>query len=114
MPSGNRVGTDLTGTVSRANRDGIRIVDAPNNTIGSVTGTTLGGACTGGCNLISGNGRWRSDHGDDRVRQPHRLQLCRAERAGTACDQKRGNAILLFNTQQNTIGKPLWIASSCG
>ena len=53
---GNFIGTDITGSVAIANgEDGVRMLGAPNNTIGGTEGTTLGGACTGACNLISGN-----------------------------------------------------------
>jgi len=36
---------------------GILINGSPNNVIGGTTGVTPGGACTGDCNVISGNGR---------------------------------------------------------
>jgi hypothetical protein len=59
---GNYIGTNAAGTASVANRKmGIGIGPSPgdigarNNTIGGTTGTTPGGACTGSCNLISGN-----------------------------------------------------------
>ncbi len=54
---GNYIGTDITGTLARPNRDGIRIDESPNNMIGAAAGTTFAGPCTGGCNLISGNFR---------------------------------------------------------
>jgi uncharacterized repeat protein (TIGR01451 family)/CSLREA domain-containing protein len=58
---GNYIGTDVTGTGDLGNLDvGVYIIgladDADSNTIGGTTGTTPGGACTGACNLISGNG----------------------------------------------------------
>ncbi len=54
---GNYIGTNAAGTSSVANTaDGILIVQAPNNTIGGTNSVTPGGACTGDCNLISGNG----------------------------------------------------------
>lgn len=58
---GNYIGTNIAGTADGAfgtngNRhNGVRIEDASNNTVGGTTGTTPGGACTGACNLISGN-----------------------------------------------------------
>lgn len=53
---GNYIGTDKSGTAAIPNADGIHIDSgSSNNTIGG-TGGTPGGACTGTCNLISGNG----------------------------------------------------------
>jgi hypothetical protein len=54
---GNFIGTNVTGTQSRGNEEaGVLVhVGASGNTIGGTTGTTPGGACTGACNLISGN-----------------------------------------------------------
>jgi parallel beta-helix repeat protein len=55
--TGNHVGTDASGTYALGNwADGILITSAPNNTVGGTTGVTPGGACTGACNLTSGNG----------------------------------------------------------
>ena len=61
--AGNYVGTDSSGTSVIGNvGDGILLNNAQgigtmtNNTIGGSTGTTPGGACTGTCNLVSGNG----------------------------------------------------------
>jgi CSLREA domain-containing protein len=53
---GNYIGTDTTGESSGGNQgSGIVVTNSPNNTLGGTTGTTPGGACTGSCNLISGN-----------------------------------------------------------
>lgn len=53
---GNIVGANVAGTASVSNNgDGILINQSPNNTVGGVTGTSPGGACTGACNLVSGN-----------------------------------------------------------
>jgi parallel beta-helix repeat protein len=55
--AGNHVGTDASGSYSIANwADGILLTNAPNNIVGGTTGVTPGGACTGDCNLTSGNG----------------------------------------------------------
>jgi hypothetical protein len=55
--AGNHVGTDATGSYSVGNwADGILLTNAPNNTVGGTNGVTVGGACTGDCNLSSGNG----------------------------------------------------------
>ena len=53
--AGNFIGTDASGTVAMSNGDvGINASNM-NETIGGIAGTTPGGACTGDCNLISGN-----------------------------------------------------------
>jgi len=61
---GNFIGTDFTGTKKVSNKgSGVFIgrnfdfasQDSTNNIIGGTTGITPGGACTGACNLISGN-----------------------------------------------------------
>jgi titin len=55
VAQGNRIGTTPAGTASIGNLQGVLITDATKNTIGGTTGTTPGGACTGACNVISGN-----------------------------------------------------------
>ena len=53
---GNFIGTDVTGTAGITPQDVQGIVDkGSGNRIGGTGGTTPGGACTGDCNLISGN-----------------------------------------------------------
>ena len=61
---GNYIGTNSAGTAGVGNvKMGIGVGASPNavgansNLIGGSTGTTPGGACTGSCNLISGNGQ---------------------------------------------------------
>ncbi|MGE3467477.1 MAG: hypothetical protein AB7J13_11150, partial [Pyrinomonadaceae bacterium] len=50
---GNYIGTDTTGNIVLANVPSGILITGTNNTIGTGAGTTLGGACTGGCNLIT-------------------------------------------------------------
>ena len=58
---GNFIGTDVTGQSALPNRlSGIRVSPGNSglvgtNLIGGSAGTTPGGACTGACNVISGN-----------------------------------------------------------
>jgi CSLREA domain-containing protein len=53
---GNFIGTDVTGTAGITPNDVQGIVDkGSGDRIGGMNGTTPGGACTGDCNLISGN-----------------------------------------------------------
>ena len=55
LVQGNRIGTTTGGTAALGNLQGVAIFDATTNTIGGTTGTSPGGACTGACNVISGN-----------------------------------------------------------
>ncbi|MEX0682461.1 MAG: right-handed parallel beta-helix repeat-containing protein [Dehalococcoidia bacterium] len=53
---GNFIGTDITGTMPMAGNNGQGVADKGlNNTIGGPLGILVNGACTGDCNLISGN-----------------------------------------------------------
>ncbi|MCA9983212.1 MAG: CSLREA domain-containing protein, partial [Anaerolineales bacterium] len=61
---GNFIGTDSSGTSAIRNSNyGILIFDSPDNIIGGTAGVTVGGPCTGACNLISGNGANGDDSG---------------------------------------------------
>lgn len=61
---GNKIGTDSTGNSALPNnRHGIWLSAADSTIIGGSEGTTVGGACTGACNLISGNGTSASYRG---------------------------------------------------
>lgn len=51
----NYIGTDTTGTVRKPNFAGIALTNAHNVVIGGTNGVSVGGSCTGDCNLISGN-----------------------------------------------------------
>ena len=54
---GNYVGMAADGTTGLGNLgDGIFITGATSNFIGGTVGVTTGGACTGSCNVIAGNG----------------------------------------------------------
>ena len=52
---GNYIGTTLNGLAALANGSGGLYVTGAGSIIGGDAGTTPGGACTGACNLISGN-----------------------------------------------------------
>ena len=52
--AGNYIGTDPSGTSPVANYTGISLYKSAAN-IGGTSGVTPGGACTGDCNVISGN-----------------------------------------------------------
>jgi hypothetical protein len=54
---GNYIGLNWSGTGRVPNTaDGVYITGSGNNTIGGTAGVTPGGACTGACNVITGNG----------------------------------------------------------
>lgn len=54
---GNYIGTDNTGAVDVGNGlYGVVLDNSPSNIVGGTTGVTVGGDCTGSCNLISSNG----------------------------------------------------------
>jgi hypothetical protein len=53
----NLICTNASGSGALPNGVGVEINDASHNTIGGPRDTTPGGACTGDCNLISGNTR---------------------------------------------------------
>src|SRR5262245_50595224 len=58
---GNYIGTDATGAAALPNTENgiyanVFVNASSDNIIGETTGVTPGGPCTGGCNLISGNG----------------------------------------------------------
>src|SRR3990167_7969110 len=62
LVSGNYIGTNAAGTGAIANAGDGFLINNPQgsgtltgNTLGGTTGTTPDGACTGSCNLISGN-----------------------------------------------------------
>lgn len=65
LVQGNFIGTDVTGTSALGNSlSGINLSLATNTTIGGTSGMTPGGACTGACNLISGNNQYGIYHGN--------------------------------------------------
>jgi CSLREA domain-containing protein len=55
LVQGNYIGMDAAGTTAVPNGGGGVLVQGTNSTIGGTTGVTVGGNCTGACNLISGN-----------------------------------------------------------
>lgn len=113
---GNYIGTDTTGNISVGTGTlfqnilvGVGIDSSPNNNIGTAAGTTLGGACTGGCNLISGHiaahGVFITGNGSTGNRVDYNYIGLNA--AGTAALRNGGDAITLRNAANNNIiGRP--------
>jgi hypothetical protein len=113
---GNYIGTDTTGNVGIGRGTlfpnilvGVGIDSSANNIVGTVTGTTLGGACTGGCNLISGNiatGVFITGAGSTGNRVDYNYIGLNA--AGTAALRNSDGAITLRNgANNNIIGRPM-------
>ena len=103
---GNYIGTNAGGTADLGNGgDGIEIGSSAGNTIGGTTGTTPGGACTGDCNLISGN----SKNGIEIINGQSIANLIQGNYigtnwSGTAAIKNDENGMHLWNVDTNTIG----------
>ncbi|MBI4673039.1 MAG: right-handed parallel beta-helix repeat-containing protein [Chloroflexi bacterium] len=101
---GNYLGTNPGGTVSRSTHSGIWIGPGSNNNIvGGTNGVTPGSACTGDCNLLSGN---RShgiviDHASNNKVIGNFIGL---NASGTAALQNGDDGVLLGNAVGNTVG----------
>ncbi len=102
---GNFIGTDITGTVSLGNAySGVSIYsNASGNTVGGVTGATLGGPLTGAGNLISGNfadGMYVADTTNNLIAGNY----IGTNVAGTGALGNGANGIELGDASSNTIG----------
>lgn len=112
---GNYIGADTTGNTGIGFIPGggsiaaVTIANSPNNRIGSAAGTTLGGACTGGCNLISGN-NLLGVHITGATSTGNRVDYnyIGLNAAGTAALRNNGDAITLQGgANNNIIGRPV-------
>jgi len=109
---GNYIGTNAAGNAAIPNaKMGISIGPSPvtngsiNNIIGGTTGTTPGGACTGACNLISGNAQTgilisNIDSGGQQVIGNY----IGTDAAGTAPLGNGGDGIGFLGSPNNVIG----------
>lgn len=101
---GNYIGTDPSGSSARSNHSGILLNNAHNNTIGGTNGVTPGGACTGDCNLLSGN----LFHGIvfDAGSSGNRVwgNFVGLNRQGTAALYNTEDGILVADSPKNQIG----------
>jgi hypothetical protein len=117
--TGNYIGTDSTGMArSTTLGTGVSIGSGSSNTIvGGTIGTTVGGPCTGACNVISGNGNNGTSDGISIINSSGNVidgNYIGLNAAGTAPmlngikpDGSRfdGDAIVLINASNNTIGR---------
>lgn len=112
---GNYIGTNSAGTAAVANiKMGVGIGYSPgiqsasNNTIGGTAGVTYGGACTGACNLISGNNQdgifitKNTGGGGNNIDG----NFIGTNAAGTGSIPNKNNGIGILNTPNNSIGGP--------
>lgn len=109
---GNFIGTNAAGTGAVPNSaDGILVNFAPNNTIGGTSGTTPNGACTGDCNLFSGNGYngigiWNQDENGPITSKNNTIvgNYVGVNVNGTAALSNANIGIELNDTPDNTVG----------
>jgi hypothetical protein len=118
LVQGNYIGTDASGMArSTTVGNGVGMFFANNNTIGGTAGTTLGGACTGACNVISGNGNDGASDGIT-VRSSNSNMIdgnyIGLNASGTVAILNgrttsgsifNGNAISLYSANNNVIGR---------
>jgi hypothetical protein len=117
LVEGNYIGTDASGANRSTTQNGGITIQGNNNMIGGTTGTTLGGACTGACNVISGNGLDGASHGilvTGSTGNHIDANYIGLNAAGTAAILNgitpdgmtfNGDAIQLFNSSNNIIGR---------
>lgn len=101
---GNFIGTNPAGTTAKGNNRGIVVDNAHGNYIGGTAGTTPGGACTGDCNLISGNegtGLVLDNGASENVVQGNYIGT---NAAGTGAVPNGDNGLLIVQSSNNTIG----------
>jgi CSLREA domain-containing protein len=103
---GNRIGTNAAGTAAVPNSDsGIQVVSSGGSAIGGSTGTTPGGACTGDCNLISGNtSRGFTTSGEPSGNIVLKGNFVGTNAAGTASIANGFEGIMLQDGDGNSVG----------
>ena len=103
---GNRIGTDINGNSFLGNaEEGVFIEDAADNTVGGTTGITLGGACSGECNLIAGLNRngvvLRGSGATGNIVQSNTIGL---NLSGVSARRNALHGVLVDGAPGNTIG----------
>lgn len=104
--SGNFLGTNPAGTSRKANHSGILLHDSDHNIIGGTNGVSPGGACTGDCNLLSGN-----DFNGvvlDAASSDNRIigNFIGVNANGTAAIPNNEDGVLIAKSDHNFIGGP--------
>lgn len=109
---GNLVGTDVTGAVAVPNTgEGASIAGgvghtATGNTLGGTLGLTPGGACTGDCNLLSGNINGGATVGQNASGTDVLGNFVGSDVTGTADLGNTGNGVTLNSAAQTQLGEP--------
>jgi hypothetical protein len=101
---GNYLGTNPAGTAAKGAWEGIKIgPGSHDNVIGGTNGVTPGGACTGDCNLISGNRAHGVviDHADNNKVIGNFIGV---NVSGTAALPNADDGVLIANSQNNIVG----------
>ncbi|OQY88853.1 MAG: hypothetical protein B6D41_10740 [Chloroflexi bacterium UTCFX4] len=103
---GNYLGTNAAGTAAKKMMEGVHIhAGSHDNVIGGVNGVTPGGACTGDCNLISGNFHQGIviDHADN-----NRVigNFIGTNVSGNGAISNSDDGVLIANSSDNIIGGP--------
>jgi hypothetical protein len=99
---GNHIGTDVNGTFAIPN-DAAIICSGSHNTIGGSNGSP-GGACTGECNLISGNNEGLNIEGNGADYNVVSGNYMGADVNGTAAIPNGSHGILILEGANNIIG----------
>jgi hypothetical protein len=107
--SGNYIGTDATGTTVISNTGtGISIGNGATYTLIGGDGTTPAGACTGACNLISGNGgdEWEGVRIEDSGTTSNTVtgNFIGMDAAGTSALPNASGIAIVGGAQHNRIG----------
>ena len=103
---GNYIGTNTAGTAAKPNFAGILFNGSNNNQIGGTDGVSPDGACTGDCNLISGNVL----HGvllDNHSRNNRIIgNFIGVNKNGSAGIPNKDEGVMIANSPNNIVGGP--------
>jgi CSLREA domain-containing protein len=106
---GNYIGVNDGGTVDLGNLGvGVNILNSPTNTIGGTSGVTTGGACTGACNVISGNNQGGVNISGSAITPANGNNVLGnfigTDVTGTADVGNTGNGVLISGAKDNFVG----------
>lgn len=102
---GNYIGTNSAGTSAKPNHSAILLRNTSNNQIGGTNGVTPGGACTGDCNLLSGN-RFHGIVLDNSRNNRIVGNYIGVAKNGSSVLKNNDDGILIADSPNNTVGGP--------